>query len=159
MTILAVLILLLIAVLAFLNMEIVSLSLYFMDVSIPLWLIMIGATLLGMVAALMFVGARNANARDEQRRRKQDFQEKLEAKDEELQAARRETNEVANRTRRETEMALQMQQKEQEVEDLRKRMALMEESAQRDRYTSDPPVVEESNGYPNDIVIEPDSKQ
>lgn len=161
MTILAIIILLFIAGVAFLNMDTMTLSLYFMDFTAPVGLVIAIIALLGLLAGILIASMRVSNARDEYRRREADVQDKLKQKEEELQIARKETSEAVNRARHETEMEYQMQQKDQEIEDLHKRILLMDEKQQTTpAYDGQvqaeyPETTNEDDAYPNDTIIEP----
>lgn len=90
MTILAILLLLILAILAFTNMEIVAVNLYFTSIELPLWLIIFGSAVLGMLIIVFLYSTRDSNARDERRRRENDLHDKLNRKNEELQTAQQE---------------------------------------------------------------------
>ena len=63
MIILAILLLVLFGVVAFLNTEMILISLYFITFTLPLWLALIGALLIGMVIAALFASAKGARNR------------------------------------------------------------------------------------------------
>lgn len=90
MTILAILLLVLLAGLAFTNMEIVAVNFYFTSVDLPLWLIIFGSAVLGMLIIVFLYSTRDSNARDERRRREKDLHDRLSRKNEELESARQE---------------------------------------------------------------------
>ena len=60
MIILAILLLVLVGVVAFLNTEMILISLYFMTFTIPLWMALIGALLIGIVVAALLAHAKGA---------------------------------------------------------------------------------------------------
>lgn len=90
MTILAILLLILLASLAFTNMEIVAINFFFTSIELPLWLIIFASAVLGMLIIVFLYSTRDSNARDERRRREKDLHDRLNQKNEELQTAKEE---------------------------------------------------------------------
>lgn len=149
MTILAILLLLVVGAIAFLNMQMITLHLYFMSVSSPLWLIIVAALLVGMLIAILFAGAQSTASRKNIRAKEDELQEKLTQKDAELQAAKQETQDVAERTRNEMERDLQMKQKDEEIKGLQRHLDLMEEKIRMKNNTT-------HTNQTDDVVIIPD---
>lgn len=150
MTIVAILVILIAVVIAFLNMQLISLHLYFMTVSAPLWLIIVGALLVGMLAAILFAGATSSASRKKSQAKEHELQEKLDRKNTELEAAKQETTEVAERTRNEIERDLKMKQKDEEIRSLQRHLDLMEEKMK----------LQKDNNHTNqedEVVLVPDS--
>lgn len=107
MIILAVLLLVLFGVVAFLNTEMTLISLYFMTFSIPLWLALIGALLIGMVIAALLASAKGARNR-----------QVVKNKDKELDRSETERKEAVDRVKKESEAQLEIQKKEAEIQRL-----------------------------------------
>lgn len=127
MTILAIVLLAVAAGIAFLNMQAVAtLNLYFTSLTLPLWIILLGALLLGMLAAWLLAGAAASARSNSIRQREEELQAELDRKEEELTVARREKEDIADRTRLETEKDYQMKQKDEEIANLNERLANME---------------------------------
>lgn len=178
MTIIAILVLLVAGVIAFLNMQLISLNLYFITVSLPLWLLIVVALLVGMLAAILFAGATSAASRKNVNAKEHELQEKLDRKDTELEAAKQETKEVAERTRSEMERDLKMKQKDEEIRSLQRHLDLMEEKMQIQKENirtdhedevvlipnptstpSDAQIITDEAGYPEQSGMDTDDKQ
>lgn len=170
MTILAIVLLAVAAGIAFLNMQaVVTLNLYFTSLTLPLWLVLLGALLTGMLAAWLLAGAAAAARRKSIRQKEEELQAELDRKEEELAAARREKEDIADRTRLETEKDYQMKQKDEEIANLNERLASMEahlgnmENQNANRSASNPTsvhqtTVETRGTHPDEtIVATPDS--
>lgn len=155
MTVIAFLLLVLLAAIAFLNMETIALNLFFISVSLPLWALILAAALAGMLIAALFSGATRGNARARQEEDKEELRLELEQKEKELETANKEKETIANKVRQETEMEFQMQQKEEEIDNLYRRIALMEEQNQNyDEKNSN-----ESNPTNDEVIIIPATDQ
>lgn len=127
MSILAIVLLAVAAGIAFLNMQtMTTLNLYFTSLTLPLWMILLGALLLGMLAAWLLAGAAAAARRNSLKEREEELQAELDRKEEELAAARRDKEDIADRTRLETEKDYELRQKDEEIESLNARLARME---------------------------------
>lgn len=158
MTILALLLLLAAGAIAFFNMEPIALSLYFMAVSVPTWLVILGSVLVGLLAGLLFAGARASSSQQDIHTKEKELQDKLDQKEDELQSAKRETQEVADRTRQETEMNLQMKQKDEEIQALRRRLGLLEEETQQKQAPISRDASTTHIGTKEEVVVIPDSR-
>ena len=171
MTIFAILLLIIAVAIAFSNMQMVTLHLYFMTVSSPLWLIIVGAVLLGILTAVLFAGARVTSSRKNIARKEEELKEKLNRKDAELQASQQETKEVAEKTRNEMERALSMKQKDEEIKSLQLHLDMMEKKMQQQTtiHTDqlDPsddmvirpnqdPTTSGNDAYPNSALVGPE---
>ncbi|MEG0679298.1 MAG: lipopolysaccharide assembly protein LapA domain-containing protein [Carnobacterium sp.] len=115
MIILAVLLLVLVGVVAFLNTEMILINFYFMTFTLPLWLALIGTLLIGMViAALLANGARNRQV--------------VKNKDKELDRSETERKEAVDRVKKESEAQLEIQKKEAEIQRLSAELSSAKES-------------------------------
>lgn len=117
MIIIAIILLVLVAIVAFLNMQMATLNLYFMSFDLPLWLLFIGFLLLGMLIAALFAlskGARNRQV--------------IKNKNDELKNAESSRDEAVNRVKQESEAQLELQKKEAEIQSLNTRLASLEEN-------------------------------
>ncbi len=119
MIILAILLLVLFGVVAFLNTEMILISLYFITFTLPLWLALIGALLIGMVIAALFASAKGARNR-----------QVVKNKDKELDRSEIERKEAVERVKKESEAQLEIQKKEAEIQRLNAEL-----SSNKDRET------------------------
>lgn len=112
MIILAIVLLLIVGVVAFLNMEMVMLNLYVTSFDLPLWLVIVGTLLLGMVIAGLFASAvieRHKQA--------------LRDKDEEMDRAEAERRESVEKVRQDADTQIEIQKKEAEIQRLNAQLA------------------------------------
>lgn len=112
MIIVAIVLLLLVGVVAFLNMEMVMLDLYLTSFDIPLWLVIVGTLLLGMVIAGLLAStviARNKEA--------------LRDKDKEMERAEAERRESVDKVRKDADTQIELQKKEAEIQRLNAKLA------------------------------------
>jgi len=122
--IIGVLIALLVAGVAFLNQSSITLDLWFTEVSIPLWALLAGTFLLGLLAGILFLlpgmqGRRN----------------RVDELEEELDRTKREKETIAEETRRESEADLT--QKNSEINGLNARIKSLEDEV-RNRIRNSP---------------------
>ena len=117
MIIIAIILLVLVAIVAFLNMQMATLNLYFMSFDLPLWLLFIGFLLLGMLIAALFAMSKGARNR-----------QVIKNKNDELKNAESSRDEAVNRVKQESEAQLELQKKETEIQSLNARLASLEEN-------------------------------
>lgn len=117
MIILAILLLVLVGVVAFLNTEMILISLYFMTITIPLWLALIGALLIGMIIAALLANAKGSRNR-----------QVVKNKDKELERSEREKKEAVDRVKQESETQLEIQRKEAEIQRLNAELSSTKDS-------------------------------
>ncbi|GAA0366420.1 hypothetical protein GCM10008932_18200 [Alkalibacterium iburiense] len=112
MIILAIVLLLIVGVVAFLNMETVMLNLYLTSFDLPLWLVIVGTLLLGIVIAGLLASAvieRHKQA--------------LRDKDEEMDRAEAERRESVEKVRQDADAQIEIQKKEAEIQRLNAQLA------------------------------------
>ena len=107
MIILAIVLLILFGVVAFLNTEMLLINLYFITFTVPMWLAFLGVLLIGMVIAALLASAKGARNR-----------QVIKNKDKELERSETERKEAADRMKQESEIQLEMQKKEAEIQRL-----------------------------------------
>lgn len=107
MIILAIVLLILFGVVAFLNTEMILINLYFTTFTIPMWLAFLGVLLIGMIIAALFASAKGARNR-----------QVIKDKDKELERSETERKEAVDRMKQESEIQLEMQKKEAEIQRL-----------------------------------------
>lgn len=107
MIILAIVLLILFGVVAFLNTEMILINLYFTTFTIPMWLAFLGVLLIGMIIAALFASAKGARNR-----------QVIKNKDKELERSETERKEAVDRMKQESEIQLEMQKKEAEIQRL-----------------------------------------
>lgn len=117
MIIIAIILLVLVTIVAFLNMQMATLNLYFMSFDLPLWLLFIGFLLLGMLIAALFAMSKGARNR-----------QVIKNKNDELKNAESSRDEAVNRVKQESEAQLELQKKETEIQSLNARLASLEEN-------------------------------
>ncbi|MEG0496685.1 MAG: lipopolysaccharide assembly protein LapA domain-containing protein [Carnobacterium sp.] len=117
MIILAVLLLVLVGVVAFLNTEMILINFYFMTFTLPLWLALIGTLLIGMVIAALLANAKGARNR-----------QVVKNKDKELDRSETERKEAVDRVKKESEAQLEIQKKEAEIQRLSAELSSAKES-------------------------------
>lgn len=115
MIIIAIILLVLVGAVAFLNMEMTTLNLYFTSFELPLWLFLIGFLLIGMLIAALFAMSKGARNR-----------QVIKNKNEELKNAETSRDEAVNRVKKESEAQLELQKKEAEIQSLNTRLAALE---------------------------------
>lgn len=115
MVILAIILLILVGIVAFLNMGMIPLNLYFTSFQLPLWLIIVGLVLVGMAIAGLFAASKGARNR-----------QMLKNKKEELEHAETSKDEAVDRVRKESEAQLEIQRKEAEIQKLNERLTTLE---------------------------------
>lgn len=112
MIILAIVLLLIVGVVAFLNMETVMLNLYLTSFDLPLWLVIVATLLLGIVIAGLLASAvieRHKQA--------------LRDKDEEMDRAEAERRESVEKVRQDADAQIEIQKKEAEIQRLNAQLA------------------------------------
>ena len=97
----------------------ILISLYFITFTLPLWLALIGALLIGMVIAALFASAKGARNR-----------QVVKNKDKELDRSEIERKEAVERVKKESEAQLEIQKKEAEIQRLNAEL-----SSNKDRET------------------------
>jgi len=112
MIILAIVLLSLVGVVAFLNTEMILINLYFTSITIPIWLAFVGLLLTGMVIASLLARANSARNR-----------EVLKDKDKELNRSETEREEAVKRTKQDAETQMEMQKKEAEIQRLNEKLS------------------------------------
>lgn len=117
MTILAIILLIAVGIIAFLNMGSVPLDLYFTSFELPFWLIIVGLVLIGMVIAGLFAASQGARNR-----------QMLKNKKDELKSAEASRDEEVDRVKKESEAQLEIQQKETEIQRLNERLDSLEKN-------------------------------
>ena len=95
MIVLALLLLVLVAAVAFFNTEMITLNLYFASLSIPLWMALVGALLLGMVIAGLLASSAGARNRQVIKNKNREIER---TEEEKIAAVERVKQESANRT-------------------------------------------------------------
>ncbi|MGB6178339.1 LapA family protein [Carnobacterium sp.] len=114
MIVFALLLLILVGLVAFLNTEMILFSLYFVTFTIPLWIALVSTLLIGMAIAALFASAKGARNRQVVRN-----------KDNELDRSEIERKEAVDRVRQESEAQLEMQKKEAEIQRLNTELSLV----------------------------------
>lgn len=117
MIILAILLLILFGVVAFLNTEMLLINLYFITFTVPIWLAFIGVLLIGMVIAALFASAKGARNR-----------QVIKNKDKELEQSEIQRKEAEDRMKQESETQLEMQKKEAEIQRLNTELSSTKEN-------------------------------
>ncbi len=112
MVILAIILLLLVGVVAFLNMDMIPINLYFTSISIPLWLAIVGLILIGMLIAGLLARASSARNR-----------ELLKNKEKELERSEAEREEAVNRAKQDAETQIALERKEAEIQRLNEQIS------------------------------------
>jgi putative membrane protein len=107
MIILAIVLLILFGVIAFFNTEMILIDLYFITFTVPMWLAFIGVLLIGIIIAALFASAKGARNR-----------QVIKNKDKELERSETERKEAVDRMKQESEIQLEMQKKEAEIQRL-----------------------------------------
>ncbi|MFL2104837.1 lipopolysaccharide assembly protein LapA domain-containing protein [Desemzia sp. FAM 23991] len=144
MIVLAIILLILVGVVAFLNMGMVPLDLYFISFQIPFWLLVAGLVLIGMAIAGLFAASKGARNR-----------QMLKNKKEELEHAETSKDEAVDRVRKESEAQLEIQIKEAEIQKLNERLTTLERNQSN---TEKPPSQTVSQGNSaNAQKVEPDN--
>lgn len=117
MIVIAIILLVLVGVVAFLNMEMATLNLYFASFDLPLWLLLVGFLLIGMLIAALFALSKGARNR-----------EVIKNKNDELERAETSRDKEVDRVKKESESQLELQKKEAEIQSLNSRLASLEEN-------------------------------
>lgn len=117
MMVIAIILLILVGIVAFLNMEMTTLNLYFASFDFPLWLILVGFLLIGMLVAALFALAKGARNR-----------EVIKNKNKELDKAEKFRDNEIDRVKKESEAQLELQKKEAEIQGLNSRLASLEKN-------------------------------
>lgn len=94
MTVLAILLILLVAMVAFFNTEMVMLDLNFTSFSVPMWMILVGTLILGMIIAALLASAAGARNRQVIKSKNREIER---SEDEKIEAVERVKQESANR--------------------------------------------------------------
>ncbi|MDN5372899.1 MAG: hypothetical protein PWR19_1945 [Carnobacterium sp.] len=115
MIIIAIILLVLVGIVAFLNMDMATLNLYFTSLELPLWLLFVGFLLIGMLIAALFAMSKGARNR-----------QVIKNKNEELKNAETSRDDAVNRVKKESEAQLELQKKEAEIQSLNTRLAGLE---------------------------------
>ncbi len=119
MIILAIVLLILVGVVAFLNTEMLLLNLYFMSLSSPAWLVFLGFLGVGMLIAALFATSKGARNR-----------QVIKNKKEEVRRVEEEKEEVIERMQKEKDLQLELQSREAEIKNLEAKLAEEETHAQ-----------------------------
>lgn len=117
MIVIAIILLVLVAIVAFLNMEMATLNLYFTSFDLPLWVLFVGFLLMGMLIAALFAMAKGARNR-----------EVIKNKNDELEKAEASRDREVDRVKKESEAQIELQKKEAEIQSLNSRLASLEEN-------------------------------
>lgn len=117
MIVIAIILLILVGIVAFLNMEMTTLNLYFASFDFPLWLLLVGFLLIGMLVAALFALSKGARNR-----------EVIKNKNKELDKAEESRDTEVDRVKKESEAQLELQKKEAEIQSLNSRLASLEEN-------------------------------
>ena len=110
--ILAIVLLLLVGVVSFLNTEMLLINLYFTSITIPVWLSFVGMLLIGMLIAGLLASANSARTR-----------QLLKNKEKELERSETEREEVIERAKQEAEIQMELQKKEAEIQRLNEKIS------------------------------------
>lgn len=112
MIILAIVLLLFVGVVAFLNTEMLQMNLYFTSITIPVWIALVGMLLIGMLIAGLLARAYIARNR-----------QLLKDKEKELDRSEKERKEAIERAKRDAEIQMELQEKEAEIQRLNEKIS------------------------------------
>ncbi|MDN6731756.1 MAG: lipopolysaccharide assembly protein LapA domain-containing protein, partial [Atopostipes suicloacalis] len=158
MIILAFILLALAGVIAFMNMEMIAVNLYFTIVSLPMWGAFISFIIAGMVIAFLFAASKGAHDRQEIRNKTKEIKrmekEKEEAinrikqeKEESIHRVEAEKEEALRQAKKESNLQLELQNREAEIQNLESRLAKEKENrssnvdiANRENIENQPPI-------------------
>lgn len=115
MIVLAIILLVIVGILAFLNMGMVPLDLYFTSFELPFWIIIVGLVLIGMAIAGLFAASKGSHDR-----------KLLKDKEEELKKTEASRDKEVDRVKKESESQLEIQKKEAEIQRLNERLTSLE---------------------------------
>lgn len=134
MVILAFILLVLVGVVSFINTELMTINLYFMALSIPMWGIFITFLLIGMLIAALFATSKGARNRQVIKNKNKEIErtenEKTDAiervnteKEEALERMKLEKKEAVEQSRKESDLQLELQNREAEIQKLESQLA------------------------------------
>lgn len=140
MIVIAIILLVLVGIVAFLNMEMATLNLYFASFDLPLWVLFVGFLLMGMLIAALFAMAKGARNR-----------EVIKSKNDELEKAQTSKDKEVDRVKKESEAQIELQKKEAEIQSLNSRLASLEENqtTQQSNTTSSTQTTDKSTDQNN----------
>lgn len=115
MMVVAIILLVIVGLLAFFNMGVVPLDLYFTSLELPFWIIIAGLVLIGMVIGGLFVASMGARNRQLLKEKKEELKNTEASKDQEVE-----------RVKKESESQLEIQKKEAEIQRLNERLTSLE---------------------------------
>ena len=126
MAILAIILLVIVAAVSFINTELVSINLYLITLSIPMWGVFVSFLLIGALIIFLLATSKGAHNRQVIKNKNQEIKRVEDEKEKEVRRVRNEMEKKLTQTKKENDLQLELQNRDAEIQKLESKLTAKE---------------------------------